>query len=81
MMSWYTKPKGFKPCPFCGKDDLHVDNRRFFEESEAKRNGALISCECFDCGVILYDRTYHITDYDERMEILRKKWNKRGGEE
>lgn len=63
--------EGFKPCPLCGKtENLMIAEKEHFYDSA-------IHIECAKCNLDLWDFTFSTTNYDKRIDILRKKWNRR----
>ena len=68
--------KGFKPCPFCGMvSHLSVSNREMFERVVNVSGYFCLSVECQECSTEMY--VFNETDYDEAVEHLRDKWNRR----
>ena len=68
--------KGFKPCPFCGMvSRLVVTEKSFFERMVETSGFFCFSVECQKCSAEMY--VFNETDYDEAVEHLREKWNRR----
>ena len=56
-----------KPCPFCGKSDIHIEQK-----------GTFFWCECYDCGAI--GRGYYTqpgVNVLQSEDIARGYWNQR----
>lgn len=69
---------GFRPCPFCGREDFEVDDEKFFNDLQAgSEDGKCCIRILCRCGAIFYDYTYDEHDYHKRIEILKNKWNRR----
>ena len=70
--------EGFRPCPFCGGNELYIlcgDKAREFFEQEVRTTGQhCVALEC-ECGARMWQ--FHETDYDVAMEHLKAKWNTR----
>ena len=61
---------GFKPCPFCGREDFEVDDEKFFNELQADSEDGkcCISIWC-RCGCDYRDYTYDEHDYHKRIHL------------
>lgn len=69
---------GFMACPFCGRvDEVVVMEKSFFYELQGEYDTACISVKCERCNVELHDHSRSIKNYEKRVDILRRKWNKR----
>lgn len=66
----------FDPCPFCGKTDLDVMTKAFYNKLMKKHGRACVCISCKDCDLDLYEHTDGVT-YEEKIELLAKKWNRR----
>jgi len=56
-----------KKCPFCGKSDIHIEQK-----------GTFFWCECYDCGAI--SREHHTlpgVNVLQSEDIARGYWNQR----
>lgn len=71
---------GWKKCPFCG-GEVVVGSRKSFEERLKEHGAACLRAECgnLDCGCTLYvySRDSSSGKYDDMLELLRAKWNRR----
>jgi len=70
--------EGFRPCPFCGTNDIHIFGGRHEKEifeSGVKENGETCICVKCDCGAELWQ--YRETDYYVAYGHLMEKWNRR----
>lgn len=76
-----VSPRKFKPCPFCGEDELVIDNEGFFNwiQSTSSNGNAYLTLTCANCDLKMAEGTCAVKNYKGRVELLRKKWNKRGG--
>ena len=73
-----TEQNGFKACPFCGRaDELDVMTEDCFYRLQGEYDTACISVKCERCDVDLIDHSSSIKNYEKRLDILRRKWNKR----
>ena len=64
---------GFMACPFCGRADevVVMDEDLFYKLKCA------VTVKCKRCGVEMVDNTWSKRKYEKRLDILRRKWNKR----
>ena len=74
--------KHFKPCPFCGSDEIVVERKSFFDELVSENDSALLSCNCLEChaeGKVLPTEIgeENYTNYKAFRDRLREKWNRR----
>ena len=65
-LSSCVRLKELKPCPFCGNDDMKV------EDTE----GADYVIRCSGCECHMFDKMVWSEDVDDRAELV-KAWNKR----
>ena len=69
---------GFKACPFCGRaDEVAVQEKGFFYELQGEYDTAALAVKCERCKVTMYDFTLSEKEYEKRVALLRRKWNKR----
>ena len=69
---------GFMACPFCGRTDkVVVMDKRFFYGLQGEYDTACITVKCERCMVELHDHTWSEKNYERRVDILRREWNKR----
>ena len=66
----------FKPCPFCGKKDLGVTPKDFYEELVEENGTACVSVRCKNCALDMYEHTDDVP-YEEKIDLLKEKWNRR----
>lgn len=70
--------EGFRPCPFCGTNDIHIigrENQKEIFENGVRENGDYCVGLACECGAELWQ--FHETDYDVAIEHLKAKWNAR----
>ena len=69
---------GFMACPFCGRTDkVDVMDEHLFYELQGKYGTAAVMTECKRCNVNMYEHTSSVKNYEKRLELMRRKWNKR----
>jgi len=74
----YKEQDGFKPCPFCGRSDkVVVMTDKFFYELQGEYDAATLTVRCERCRAELNDHSWKERNYNRRVAILRRKWNKR----
>lgn len=66
----------FKPCPFCGKNNLEATPKDFYEELLEENGRACITVRCKNCKLDMYEHTDGVT-YEEKIDLLIDKWNRR----
>ena len=71
------------PCPFCGGFEFRVTDPEMLRTLyERKGSGSMqLQCKTKGCGIVMYqqqkDLPQGVTDYDERLKLLAKKWRTR----
>lgn len=69
---------GFMACPFCGRiDKVSVLAKQTFYELHGEHGTAAMVVECLRCSVSVWEHTSSERNYEKRVDILRRKWNKR----
>ena len=64
---------GFIACPFCGRADRVV----VMDEDLFYKFKCAVTVRCKRCDVEMVDNTWTEKNYEKRVDILRRKWNKR----
>jgi len=71
-----------KPCPFCGGEELVIEGEPIWDCGQFMGfNGEL---KCIPCGAMFQENGYESGSNREGSElelILRKRWNRRDGEQ
>lgn len=62
----------WKPCPFCGKEDLDIKDEEHFIE-----NDGCMYVECDNCNTDLWMFDTEKYTYDEAIALMNTKWNTR----
>lgn len=65
----------WKPCPFCGSNDLDIKDENHFVGSDSCMH---VGCTNCDTDMWLFNTDKYT--YDEAVEMLNTKWNMRKGE-
>lgn len=69
---------GFMACPFCGRTDkVVVMDKQFFYALQGEHDTAAMTVKCERCAVEMWEHTWRTKNYEKRVDILRRKWNKR----
>lgn len=69
---------GFLPCPFCGQSDkVSVLGKQSFYDLQGEHGTAAMLVQCYRCNVMVWEDTSSEQNYERRVDILRRKWNKR----
>lgn len=67
-----------KPCPFCGETkSLQVDSRKTFYELQGENGEAALCMSCEKCALDMWEHSFRVHNYEKRLELLAKKWNRR----
>ena len=67
-----------KPCPFCGGNNVFVQNLGFFDRLVKEHGRAMMVIGCADCGCE-YQNFSESNDYDVRRAEIISQWNHRKG--
>lgn len=68
--------ENWKPCPLCGKlDRLDFTQQDTYERLRDTHGSACVTVECRRCNLELRDHTSEISEYEDRMVLLRNNWN------
>lgn len=70
-----------KPCPFCGGEAEIATSQSAYYEMVGKHGHACISLECRKCNLDMYEHSFHIKNYEAKVQALAKKWNRRATHE
>lgn len=74
----YEENDGFKACPFCGRaDKVVVLGKQWFYELQGENDTAAMVVKCERCNAEIWEHTTSEKNYEKRVELVRKKWNKR----
>ena len=74
----YKENNGFMACPFCGRSDkVVVLEKSSFYELQGENDTAAMSVRCTRCDAEMWEHTRSVKNYEKRVNIARKKWNKR----
>ena len=69
---------GFMACPFCGRTDkVVVMTEDFFYELQGRHGTAALTVTCKRCEAVMWEHTHMVKKYERRVDMLRRKWNKR----
>ena len=66
-----------KPCPFCGGEVTFGTSRTSYYAILGEHGSSCVNVRCNKCSLDMYDHSRHVKDYDERIALLAKKWNRR----
>lgn len=71
---------GWKKCPFCGGEVI-VDDRKTYQSLIKKYGKACLQATCGNndcrCTLFAYSMDSESGKYDDLLELLRAKWNRR----
>lgn len=65
----------WKPCPFCGKEELDIKDEKHFVKSDGCMH---VGCTNCDTDVWLFNTELYT--YVEAVKMMNDKWNTREGE-
>lgn len=82
-----TDVMGFKPCPICGKYGwMDLMTKESFDRIRTNTQGytGIVRVSCERCKLDMYEMDYEVAvvkrDYEDMLDALRRKWNKRTNE-
>jgi hypothetical protein len=64
-------------CPFCGNKKLEITPKNQFYELQGMYGDAAIQIRCWECNTEMWEHSRTEKDYDKRVKLLVKKWNRR----
>ena len=70
-----------RECPFCGNKKLDVTTQSRFYELQGQYGTAAVCVRCWECSTDMYDHTSNEKNYEKRIALLTKKWNRRASDE
>lgn len=71
----------FKPCPFCGNEELELLTEKDFYAVQGRTGSAAVRLRCWSCSTEMWEHSREEHNYDKRVQMLAAKWNRRAGDD